>query len=168
MPGPPGSGWAYLGQTCSSVQQSGGFGVTVTDFQRLTLPSDRFVVEPPGGDVLVAMPTNIYALSDPVQLSASSLGEDVDVAATPESWTFDFGDGLVIGPTVDPGGAYPVLTNSHAYHNAGTFQVRVTTTYSGRYRVQDGPWSDIDGTATVTSAPVIVTAHTATTQLTGD
>jgi hypothetical protein len=41
----------------------------------------------------------------------------------------------------------------------------VTTTYTGRFRVDGGSWSEVDGTASVTSAPLTLTVHTAEAQL---
>jgi hypothetical protein len=138
---------------------------TVADFQRLALPASAFTIQPPGGRVLIDVPTNVYASTEPVVLSTTSLGQRVEVEATPSAWSFDFGDGVVLGPTQDPGGPYPDLTNSHAYSAVGVFEVVVTTTYTGRFRVDGGSWSEVDGTASVTSAPLTLTVHTAEAQL---
>ena len=114
------------------------------------------------------MPTNVVAHTDPVVLWTTTLGQQVEVVATPSAWTIDFGDGVVIGPTNHPGAPYPDLTNSHAYTQTGVYQVRVTTTYAGRYRVDDGSWRDVEGTASVTGPGVTLTAHTAQAHLVGE
>ena len=163
--GPPGAGWAYLGEGCAGVGSGGAPVFTVADFQRLALPAGAFTIQPPGGRVLIGVPTNVYASTEPVVLSTMSLGQRVEVEATPAVWSFDFGDGVVVGPTRDPGGPYPVLTNSHAYSAVGVFGVVVTTTYTGRFRVDGGSWQDVEGTASVTSAPVVLSVHTAQAQL---
>lgn len=57
------------------------------------------------------MPTNAYATSTtPVELTTDLLGQPVRVRATPVAWSFDYGDGTVVGPTQDPGGPYPELS----------------------------------------------------------
>jgi hypothetical protein len=138
---------------------------SVSDFQRLALPAGGFTIQPPGGRVLVDVPTNVFASRESVVLSTVSLGQRVEVEATPSVWVFDFGDGVVVGPTSVAGGPYPDLTNSHAYSEVGVFGVVVTTTYTGRFRVDGGSWSEVDGTASVRSVPVVLTVHTAEAQL---
>ena len=122
-------------------------------------PAGTSTVEPPGGYVLVTMPTNVFASSiDPVVLTTTVLGQPVQVRATPARWSWDFGDGTVIGPTSDPGAAYPALTNTHAYTDRGDYEIVMTTHYTGEFSLDGATWYPIQGEAQVDSAPVAVTA----------
>ena len=140
-------------------------GFTVEDFRRLPLPAATSSVEPPGGDVLINIETNVYAGATPVTIPTDVLGQPVTVRATPVSYTWDFGDGGGVGPTSDPGAPYPSLRNAHVYTAPGDYAVTLTTTYAGEFSVAGGPYLPIDGTAEVTSPAQAVTAHSATTEL---
>ena len=134
-------------------------GLSLADFQRLPLPAGTSTVEPPGGYVLVTMPTNVFASStEPVVLTTTVLGQPVQVRATPARWSWDFGDGTVVGPTTDPGAAYPALTNTHAYAERGDYEIVMTTHYTGEFSLDGATWYPIQGEAQVDSAPVTVTA----------
>jgi hypothetical protein len=50
----------------------------------------------------------------------------------------------------------------------GVFGLVLTTTYTGRFRVDGGSWSEVDGTASVASAPVVLSVRTAEAQLVGE
>ena len=105
------------------------------------------------------MPTNVFASStEPVVLTTTVLGQPVQVRATPARWSWDFGDGTVVGPTTDPGAAYPALTNTHAYAERGDYEIVMTTHYTGEFSLDGATWYPIQGEAQVDSAPVAVTA----------
>ncbi len=159
-------GWTRVGTFCSSPDTPGTDpllpGFTLTDFQRLPLPAGTSTVEPPGGNVLVGMPTNVYATpsSEPALFDTTMLGVPVQVRATAARWSWDFGDTTdnVIGPTTDPGAAYPALRNTHTYTARGTYPITMTTHYTGEYSVAGGPWLPIPGEAQVDSPPTTVQA----------
>ncbi len=162
---PPGTERGQRGWV-SGVSQCRGQGavappnieLSTDDFRRLPLPAGVAVVQPPGDRVLVRMPTNVYATSTaPVELTTTVLGQLVRVRATPVAWTFDFGDGTVIGPTSRPGGPYPDLANAHAYPSRGTFTIRLVTSYKGEYAVAGGAWQPVTGTAEIASDVETVT-----------
>lgn len=155
-------GWTFVGAICSAPAAPGeaGFpGLSLEDFQRLPLPAGGATVEPPGQYVLVNMPTNVFTTTtEPTILNTTVLGIAVQVRATPERWSWDFGDGTVVGPTSDPGAAYPALTNTHAYSARGTYGIVMTTYYSGEFSLDGATWYPIQGEAQVDSAPVTVQA----------
>ena len=160
LPSPPAPGWTYLGQTCSGgATPTPAF--TLTDFQRLPLPPGTFTIQPPGGTVLINTPTNVYADPAPTTLTTTTLGQTIHIEATPTTWTWTFGDGSTLGPTLDPGDAYPNLTNTHSYTAPGQYPLTMTTTYTGSYRTETSDWIPIDGTAQVTSPPIPITVLTA-------
>lgn len=156
------AGWTRVGERCSAPADTGSgavVGLGLQDFQRLPLPAGSFNVEPPGGYVLVSMPTNVFASStEPVVLTATVLGQSVQVRATPARWSWDFGDGTVLGPTSDPGAAYPALINTHAYAERGDYDIVMTTHYTGEFSLDGAAWYPIQGEARVDSEPVTVTA----------
>jgi PKD repeat protein len=75
---------------------------------------------------------------------------------TPTAYAWDFGDGTTIGPTPDPGGPYPTLTNAHTYTRPGTFSITMTTYYAAEYSVDNGEFEPITGQTSVTGTPVTV------------
>lgn len=127
---------------------------TISDVQQLPLPAGVMVVEPPGGYVLAGVPVNVYAVdSGSSDLSTVVLGIPVVVRVTPASWSWSFGDGGSVGPTSDPGGPYPTLTNSHAYSRTGSYAITMTTYYTAQLSVAGGPFEPIAGQASVASTP---------------
>lgn len=162
-----GSGrWTAGPPFCSDPVRKATPVLSVEEFRRLPLPAGVCVVQPPGADVLIRMPTNAYASSvAPVELATTLLGQSVGVRATPASWTFEYGDGGVVGPSKDPGGPYPRLTTAHSYVAAGTYTITMTTHYFGEYSVAGGAWQRVDGLASVTGSGHTVTARTATPRL---
>ena len=130
---------------------------TISDVQRLPLPPGRMVVEPPGGYVLAEVPVNVYAVdAGSSDVPTVVLGVPVVVRVTPVSWSWAFGDGGSVGPTSDPGGAYPSLTNTHAYAGVGSYSIVMTTFYRAELSVAGGAFEPIEGQASVASAPVTV------------
>lgn len=87
------------------------------------------------------------------------LGYGIDVVATPDTFTYDWGDGSEPLVTHSAGRAYPNQDTFHAYTELGTVQVTLTTTWTAKYRV-DGTnqWRDVVGTAatSATSAPFTI------------
>lgn len=133
--------------------------MTQADFQRLPLPAGVSSVQPASGEVLVDMPTNTFAEAEPVELETDLLGFPVTVRATPVAYTWDYGDGTVVGPTSDPGAPWPDLRVTHTYASAGTYAITLTTHYEGEYSVLDGPFLPVDGQAEVTSEPQDVVTY---------
>ncbi len=101
------------------------------------------------------MEVNLYATgTDPVLLDTEVGGVPVQVRATPSAWSWDLGDGHVVGPTQDPGSAYPAMVNTHVHEQPGSYAITMTTTYTGEFAVAGGPWQPVDGIAQVDSPPM--------------
>lgn len=133
-------------------------GFTVDDLRRLPLPPGGVVLEPGNGYALAGVPVNAVAEAGPVLLAADVAGFAVQVRATPVGYTWDFGDGTVLGPTADPGrrwapGAPPGGT-AHTYEGGGSVGVVLTTTYAGEFSVDGGAFQPVLGTAAVASPAV--------------
>ena len=130
--------------------------MTAEDFRRLPLPPPVLRMQPDQGWVLVNIDTIV--LTDPTEQTFRTelLGYGVDVLATPTTYHYDFGDDLQDLVTHSPGHEWPHQDTVHVYETTGTRQITLTTTWTGRYRV-DGTsiWRDINGTAstTVTGTP---------------
>ena len=149
---------------CFDDDETEEFGVItehaiITRMKALDWPSAQLVVEPPNGRTLVNLPTNFYTeLVDPWSQSVQMLGYHVEVRATPESYTWHFGDGSPAETGNDPGASYAVddsLRVSHVYTEAKvTVHPSVDVTYSGAFRVDGGPWRTIPTTLTVSGATV--------------
>ena len=131
---------------------------TAADFRRLPLAPPTLRVQPDTGRVLVNLPLITVTDPTPQLLFTDLLGYDVEVDATPTSYSWDFGDGSAPLVTTSPGHPYPGHDVSHAYVAAGTFRVTLTVTYSGRYRLAGTTtWLPVAGTAstTATSPPIV-------------
>lgn len=156
------SGWERMGTLCAAPGAAGTDPLvpaySVAEFQRLPLPAGTSRVEPPGGYVLVRMPTNVFTTAtDPVVFDTVLAGIAIQVRATPARWSWDFGDGRgAVGPTADPGAAYPALTHTYAYAERGRYDITMTTHYTGQYTLDGVTWLPILGEAQVTGAPTTV------------
>ena len=116
-------------------------------------PSD-INLEPNTGWVIATVPTIAMAGDAPRLHQATLLGADVDIRATASGYRWDWGDGSHTA-TRDPGRPYPNATLTHTYpHAAAQATVALTTTWSGEFRVNGGPWIDFDSTINSTSTPV--------------
>ncbi|WP_408899223.1 PKD domain-containing protein [Nocardioides sp. R1-1] len=127
--------------------------VTVADVRRafgeLKLPPGTLVIQPPDGLTLVNFATNFYTTATtPIATTITLLEQAVTLEATPTSYTWDFGDGHTL-TTHEPGAPYPDLTITHDYQHTGDYQPSLATTYTGRYRIADGPWQTIPDTVTI-------------------
>lgn len=128
-------------------------GPTLADVQKafaeLPLPAGTLVIQPPDGLTLVNFKTNFYTTSTaPITATVTLLEQPVTLEATPATYTWHFGDGETTS-TTEPGAAYPRLTITHDYKLKGDYQPSLSTTYTGRYKIADGPWQTIPGTVTI-------------------
>jgi hypothetical protein len=150
------SGWRYvLGWSCPQDVLP---AFTAADFRRLPLAPPTIRVQPDTGRVLVNLPLITMTDATPQLLVTDLLGYDVEVDATPISYSWDYGDGSASLVTTSTGHPYPGHDVSHAYARAGSFRVTLTVTYSGRYRLAGTTaWLPVVGTATTTatSSPIV-------------
>ncbi|WP_432491385.1 PKD domain-containing protein [Kineococcus gypseus] len=140
--------------------------ITVEDVRRVGLPASTANVQPAGGEVVLNVPVNVFAQAEAVTRQTQVLGFPVTIRATPQSFTWTFGDGASLGPTTDAGAPYPAMTTTHTYTRPGTYPVVLTTTYSAEYAVAGLPFQPVQGTVDVASPAVTLTARSGTTVLT--
>lgn len=165
-PGP--DDWSLSNQRCirPGEDPTGGRprrvpAFTQEDFARLRLPAGAMHLQPDTGEVLINVPTNAYVTATTITRRTRLLDVEVEVEATPTIYTWTFGDGgrLI---TRRPGHPYPNMTTTHTYKHPGRYQVTLTTTYTGRYRIVGEPdWLPIDGTVDIPSPPQSLVAYEA-------
>ncbi|WP_191089837.1 DUF6318 family protein [Nesterenkonia ebinurensis] len=110
--------------------------------------------------------TNVFATTDSQEFTVTLLGIPVEIRVVPSQYRFDYGDGTVrtthhpgvsateSGALQADGSLVDVETpTSHIYTETGIYPVEVTTTFIGEYRLSDGAWTPISGTATVPASP---------------
>jgi hypothetical protein len=136
--------------------------LTAEEFARLPLTASPVHLQPGDGRALVHY--GVIATSDPTPqtLTTTILGTPITVTATPTTWTWNYGDGTPPRTTTDPGRPYPDTTSTHPYDTPGTYQLTLTTTWSGTYQLNGtGPQHPVTGTASTTTAAITVTVETA-------
>jgi hypothetical protein len=77
----------------------------------------------------------------------------VQFRITARSYDFHYGDGTSSGPSPDPGGTYPTGQIRHTYTRPQTATVRLDAVLGGQYRINTGPWTDLDTTADLPNEP---------------
>ncbi len=168
--GPPPTGFTFSvyidgvlsGDVCLSTQEAATLGaitpaMVLREMQRLDWPRSELVVQPPDGQTLVNLETNFYTTNTaPTVQTVTLLGQQVAIEATPTSyrWHSDVGGADEVTETTSPGAAYPALEVTHTYAQVGVVQPAVDTVYTGRFRVNGGPWQAIPETVTLPGAGV--------------
>lgn len=139
-------------------------------FRQLTIAPSPIVVQPPNGWTLVNVPTITYTEPGEQMLDTTLLGIPVQIRATPESYTWDYGDGSGPVTTTDPGAAYPDHTVAHTYEQpADQVTIALTTAWTGQFRITGTPtWTDVAGTATTTSSADPLRVYEARSRLVAD
>ncbi len=140
-------------------------------FKSLTVEPSPIRVQPGSGQVLINMFTITYtdAASEAFHIT---LGEGdqmipIEVQAVPTSFTWTYGDGSAPLTTTDPGKAYPDQTITHTFTRKGASSLGLSTTWSGRFRIEGLPadpddpdtWSAIPGEARTTSPTLPITVY---------
>lgn len=140
--------------------------LTVEEFRRLPLEAADPVVQPFDGRALVNMGIAMHADPTPQTFTTTVVGTPVQVRATAVQYTWDFGDGTWPVTTRLPGGPWPNHAALSPYPEPGQYEIRLTTSWRGEYRVNGaGPWQTVTGTATTTSGPVAISVETAPARL---
>ncbi|MCW2791749.1 MAG: hypothetical protein JWO76_847 [Nocardioides sp.] len=141
-------------------------GIVATAFRNLPLPASQLIVQPPGGETLVNFATNFYTEQGQLDRTVHLLGQRVDLKIWPSQFGWRFGDGRSLA-TESAGSPYPDLEITHEYAREGGVRPSVDTTYAARFRVNGGPWRDVNGTVTIPGTPVQLQVRTATPVLVG-
>ncbi len=138
-----GATWRDLGLVCippgGPVTVAQVAAVVSEEFER-SIPATGLTFQPRRG-VLPYLPV-IFHSTQPSDLPPSEhVINGVRVTLYPRpSWIWEFGDGASL-VTTTPGSTYPDLTVSHTYSRGGRMQVRVTTSWSATYMIDDlGPF----------------------------
>ncbi|MDQ0635256.1 hypothetical protein QFZ40_003165 [Arthrobacter pascens] len=127
-------------------------------FQSLPIIAGSVVAQP-SPHTLRGAETNFYADAREQQFDVMMFGQKVHVIATPVQYTWNYGDGVVLGPQQSMGGPLPQerwgekTRTSHAYTNTGDFQVVLTTSFRGTYSVNSGPPLPIPGQGQFSAPP---------------
>lgn len=163
----PGSAWGPWEFVADwSCPEPAGTVVTGEDFRRLALIPSVVQVQPDRPRVLINMPTITMTDPAPQVLTATVLGQAVEVRATPSSYSWDYGDGSDPLITTSPGHPYPDHDVHHTYTAPGAYTITLTTTWTGQYRVAGvDDWTPITGTATTTTSTDPIEAVEVRTQL---
>jgi len=147
--GPQGAEVTYCPADDKPATATVTVGMVRSAFAALKLPGSTLSLQPPDGVTLVNFETNFYTDdTGAITKRVTLLGQRVAIEATPSSFTFHFGDDLKLD-TTDPGAPYPKLRVTHNYLRKDTYRPWLSTTYSGRFKVGNGPWQDIPGTVTI-------------------
>jgi hypothetical protein len=109
----------------------------------------------PKGGTLIGLPA-VFATNQPEHLGERQfdLVGFAIVLRGKATWNWDFGDGSQVD-TLDPGGAFPHMSVSHAYGQGGSYEVTATATWQAWFTVDGmGPWP-VSGPAVIqTSDPL--------------
>lgn len=127
--------------------------VTLSDFESMKVEPLVASAGPEDGWLPVNMVNVLYAEAEPQTLETEVLSVPVSVRAAPVSYHWDLGDGNTIS-TTEAGEPFPSEKVSATYKYEGWYDVTLTTTFSGQFSVDGGPWQGIDGTIEVASDPI--------------
>jgi len=124
----------------------------------------------PGPNALRGAETNFFAVAAEQAFDLILLGQTVHIGATPVSYTWDYGDGTIMGPTPSAGAPLPEdrwgeqTSTSHVYTATGKYGIVVTTHFHGIYSVNGGPSLPIPDEGVFASAPLGLTVWRAVTK----
>lgn len=137
-------------------------------YQRLDWPTSTVHIQP-GTTTLVNLPTILHTTNTtPTTRTITLLGTTITIQATPTRYTWHHGDHTT-QTTTSPGHPYPTPGHTDVTHTytraADQLLLSVDTTYTGRYRIADGPWTPIPQPRTITGPTTPLTIRTATPHL---
>ena len=117
---------------------------------------------------MVVFATIFYTEPQPFTRAVTLLGRPVTIVATPQTFTWHYGDGTS-SSTSTPGAPYPAKEVTHNYRDAHrTVLTSVDVSYTARFRVGGGAWQDIPGTVTIAGPTSPLRISEATALLSGD
>jgi PKD domain len=132
---------------------------TVEDFRRLPLAPPALRIQPDTAQVLVNLATITMTDPTPQLLVTALLGYPLEVQATPTVYSWDYGDGTAPLVTTSPGHPWPDQDVTHTYRAPGTYQITLTATWVGQYRLAGTTtWTPITGTAATQATHAPITA----------
>ncbi|HET7474959.1 MAG TPA: hypothetical protein VFJ97_02925, partial [Dermatophilaceae bacterium] len=164
--------WVAIGATCFPETDFTGARTLGLDSIRRAWSLTPWAVpavhlQPEGNITLVTLPAYVEVrwpakgFQPGETNTVTLLGYRVRIRPTLEHYLYHFGDGQTAGPTRDPGGPWPDGHVIHPYPQPGTYPTRVDVTYGGQFSLDNGPWTTIPDTTTVTGATTTLTVKTA-------
>ena len=114
----------------------------------------------PDGETLVNVPTIFWADPQPFETSIDLLGREIEIEATPVSFTWVHGDGTT-QTTDHPGKPYPRQDITHRYWQPSELEARVDTTYSVRFSIDGGGWTDLGEVLVAAGPATVIDVHEA-------
>lgn len=158
----PGLGERRVGTVCLTELVDGALpaitaAIAMRAFERIPLPEPSLSVQPPGGKTLVGLHTILSTEAERFTETVTLLGRRVELDIEPRQFEWSHGDGSSQS-TTEPGQPYreglPMSAYvTHRYGGLGTFDLAVDVVWGARFRVDGGPWQDVGGTITMSSAP---------------
>ena len=143
------------------VPPAPSMGQVVSAFRSVSFAKPGVRVEPPGLKTLVYLPTYYEVVWSPeglapgeVSAPVTLLGWKVEFQIEDPQYNVRFGDGQSSGWTARRGGRYPDGDIVHSYTGAGVMSVKADARLRGKFRIDGGPWRDIDGVADLDDGPV--------------
>ena len=116
-------------------------------FQRTPLPALRAITQP-AEKTLINFDTIFYVDAQPLHRTLNLLGQQVNLEITPSTFRWVHGDGTTT-ETHTPGAPYPAKDVVHRYQQAHvTVSQHVEVVWTARWRLNGGPYQDVDGTVT--------------------
>ena len=114
----------------------------------------------PDGETLVNVPTIFWAEPEPFETSIDVLGHEIEVEAIPERFTWVYGDGTT-QTTDHPGKPYPREDITHRYWQPEALEARVDTTYSVRFSIDGGGWTELGEPLVAAGPATVIDVHEA-------
>jgi hypothetical protein len=171
--------WRTVGVTCHSDIAPGARARLTMEqiraaFMRTPWAEPRVRIQPEGEVTLVNLKT-FFRVSwggegfEPGEVDVKTLlGVRVHLRPMLVGFTYEFGDGVGLGPTVSAGGVWPEGDVTHVYSRRGEFGARVVTTFGGEVSLDGREWFEIPQTVQVPGPVTRVTVREARAVLVND
>jgi hypothetical protein len=169
----PDGSWFVININCSVITNPHQVTGTMARQQAQRLvPHPSIGTAPPNGHTLVNIDTILW-INTPTDQNLGTvtlLGQPVALRVHIDHITWTFGDhhgATTSNPEPPYNTAQPCTTAhcthywGHVYTDPGTHTITATTTWTGHYRVANGPWQTITGTVTGPPATTTITADQA-------
>ncbi len=157
QPGAPRGGYLTYRQGCVDITDLNPAPTPAevfAYFQTLPLPQLATSVQPPGGTVLVGLPTIFFTDAPTEQVFTVDIrGFAVVITAQARQFTWHTGDGGAVVMSEGPGAPYPNQTVTYDY-TSGSYSTYVTVTWGGTFTVDGSAAVEVGGTTT-TDGPVV-------------
>ena len=115
------------------------------------VPEPHVTVQP-AGPPLITLPVLFHSGQPDGSITWHDTVAGIPITATvSSSWTWEFGDGATL-TTTDAGSRWPDTSVSHTFREPGVRTIRVTSTWTGSFRMGQLGSQEIPGTVTQTDS----------------